>query len=1359
MPDISIAPSPADESIGSGFGGTLEWVVELSETALDTVLVPYRLFSGTGLVGIDIRGEEGVLVFAPGDTSQTLGIRADSDNDVETDESVVVEFFDPVGADLPGGVRSLRVTNFILDDDGSDVDRALYVSSPTIVEGDGGTREALFDVSISEAYGSLTTFSYATVNGTARAGSDYTASSGTVTFLPGQTSTEVRVDVSGDTQREPSETFALVVDTDSSVADGGIGATGVGTILDDDAPGGRPTLSLTATGAPESIGSGFGGTVTFVVRLSEPSFDAVSVGYRTLEGTAEQHIDYPFTDGTLTFAPGETWKTVTVRVDSDNIDEADESFSLELFDAAGADFAGGAKVLRAGAFILDDDGVGLDRGLHVSSPVLLEGDGGTQRAIFEVTLSRPATTELSFDYETQDAGARAGSDFTGTSGTVTFAPGQTSATVEVLVSGDTAREPTESFQLVVNPSTAIADGGAGAVGEATILDDDGGALPVLSSAPALVRESVGSGFGGTLDFTLTLSEPSLDAVTVGYRTLPATATSQIDYPREIGTVTFAPGETSKSLEIRVDSDNDIEDDEAFFVEYFDVTGATFAGGAKVLRETGFILEDDDPGLSRSLQVSEPVLVEGDGGSRTARFELTLSRPVASEQTFDWATHNGSATAGSDYTGASGSVTFAPGQLRAYVDVSVRGDTRAEASEFFLLSVTPNGTLGDGGAGATGRALILDDDGAAGLPTLTIQSRDAQESVGSGFGGWADFVVTLSEPSLDTVTVQYRSAGRTATEDTDFPDTSGTLTFAPGETSKTISPRVRSDNENEADESFEIELFSPSGAVLAGGVPVLEEAAFILDDDAVGLDRAIHVSDVVVTEPLSGTATATFEVRLSRPFDTNTTIGYATSNISASAGSDYTATSGTLTFRPGQTEAAVNVTIRSDGNAGEGTETFVLGLSSLPPTLTGGTAGAIGVGTIRQPQIQLPPTGDIEILGDARAGQTLSLDLSGFDDPNGLGPLSIQWRRDGSDIGSATGDTYTLVPADIGAVVSVRVSYTDGLGAAESVIESAGRVLPAAATNGADSIVGGPRDDLIDGLGGNDRIDGAGGDDTLLGGNGNDLLRGGAGNDALFGQNGNDTMLGQAGNDTMGGSDGNDSVDGGDGNDSLGGGAGNDTLLGGNGDDTIGGGLDDDRIDGGIGDDVLAAGQGSDTVTGGAGDDTMGGSLGTDTVIGGDGNDSLGGGAGRDTISAGAGNDLVGGGEGDDTISGGTGNDFLAGGGRDDFISGGAGNDTINSGPGNDTIEGNTGADVFVWLEGEPGETDIVRGFEDGLDSFRLSDVPNAPGSGLQGRVDSLDIVDTVVEGGFGVSMSYQGQTILVSGVTAAQLGVEDFLFL
>ncbi|KMK67113.1 Calx-beta domain-containing protein [Puniceibacterium sp. IMCC21224] len=1434
---ITVSPSPADESVQFGNGGFLEFGLNLSEASTNVITVGYRLFAGTAVLDRDTPTRVGAVTFAPGDLNQSVDFRVTSDSVAESDESVVMEFFDPTGGALfAGDAQTLRATNFILDDDSIGNTRSLLVSSPIIVEGDNGSKQAIFDVSISQAFETSTSFAYSTKDGSATAGQDYTAQSGVVTFAPGLLRVPVTINISGDTQIEASEFFQLVVETNDSIGDGGIGAVGEARILDDDAGGALPTISFEGNNAQESIAFGNGGLTTFVIRLSEPATDVVTVDYRTYQGTATKHDDYPAVSGTVTFAIGQTVAAINIEVVSDSDAEPDESFFLELADPVGAEFAGGAPVLRETAFIYDDDGVGQVRGLHVSSPVIVEGDSGTQIANFDVTLSRPSDVALAFQYTTQDAGGAAGSDYVARSGTVIFAPGQTHANIAVTVNGDTTSEPTELVQLVVTPTTALGDGGTGAVGELTILDDDaGGALPTFSVSSGNAPESIRFGNGGNAMFVATLSEAATDTVTVGYRTIPATATAITDFNSTSGTLTFAPGETSQTRLFGAVSDSIDEDDEAFTVEFFDIIGAVFAGGAKTLTNSSFLIDDDGVGLDRGLLVSNPTLIEGDDGTALARFEVMISRPSSDTPiSFAYATQNGSAVAGSDYVATSGTLTFAPGQTRAFVDVAVSGDLMPEVSEFFQLVVTPTTALGDRGAGAVGTADILDDDGADGLPSISVRSSNADESVPFGNGGVIDWILTLSEPAADTVTVRVRAADVTAVGGTDFPDLAETVTFAPGVTSVTMSLRVSSDSLDEADESLALELYDPVGAVLAGGAPVLQSGAFILDDDGVGLNRAILVSDVQVVENDDGPVIATFEIAVSRPFDVATTISYETIGVTATSGADFTASTGSITFQPGQTQAAVNVAVLAD-SAVETAETFLLSLvTPLPTSLTGNAQGTLGTATILPPPNSLPggnvtiagspfedqvltaitsaitdadgvpsdgfvyqwhvdgaavggatartytpgqaqvgsnisvtvtyidgggttetltsaataailnsndaPVGSVQIVGDAQAGKALLADTSSIADPDGLGAFSYQWLRGGIAIPGASATAYTAQPDDIGSVLSVRVSYVDAFGTAEMLSATAGMVRVASATSGNDSISGGPRDDRVEGGDGNDTLNGAGGDDGVLGASGNDSLFGGLGDDNIA-----------AG-------DGNDFVDGGEGNDFIGGGLGDDTLLGGAGNDTLGGGSGRDSISGGDGDDVIAGGGDDDYINGGAGNDTIGGSFGHDTILGGDGDDSLGGGTGRDSLVGGNGDDAIGGGEGDDTVEGGAGDDFLAGGGRDDVIDGGAGDDRINGGTGNDTMTGGAGADLFIFNGFVDGETDTILGFEDGVDRFRMAGVENAPGSGLRGFVDALNITDTLVEGVAGVEMSFGGQTILVAGVSADGLTSDDFIF-
>ena len=219
----------------------------------------------------------------------------------------------------------------------------------------------------------------------------------------------------------------------------------------------------------------------FIVTLSEPPVDVVTMSYRTLlNGTALDADLFSSSAtsnnaGTVTFAAGQTSAAIFVRTTNDSIDEIDESITVELYNlSSGATFAGGQPVLQATGIILDDDGAGSNLAFHVSDPELVEGDNGTQLAVFEVRLSQPSPSEFTVTYTTSDGSAVAGEDYTTTSGSLSFAPGQEVAFVSVPVFGDNIAEITETFDLIVTPPGNPAIGTTGAVGTATLMDDDNG---------------------------------------------------------------------------------------------------------------------------------------------------------------------------------------------------------------------------------------------------------------------------------------------------------------------------------------------------------------------------------------------------------------------------------------------------------------------------------------------------------------------------------------------------------------------------------------------------------------------------------------------------------------------------------------------------------------------------------------------------------------------------------------------------------------------------------------------------------------------------------------------------------------------
>ncbi|MCK0505414.1 Calx-beta domain-containing protein, partial [Aromatoleum anaerobium] len=313
------------------------------------------------------------------------------------------------------------------------------------------------------------------------------------------------------------------------------------------------------------------------------------------------------------------------------------------------------------------------------------------------------------------------------------------------------------------------------------------------------------------------------------------------------------------------------------------------------------------------------------------FEVRLSRPVDQAVTVNYTTAPASASSGTDFAPVSGTLAFLAGQTVAAVHVPVFGDGAVEASETFslVLSAPQGAPFGAGGAGAEGRATILDDDaGASAEPVISIAPAEVQESNG-GFGPTMEFVVTLSAPSTEPVRVNYTTVDGSATTDSDYRATSGTLTFAPGQTSAAIAVATLGDIIKEPDETFTLRLSAPQNAALAGGVAQLDATGTILDNDSPapvdGLP-ILTVADLQVQEVVGGTA-AVFTLNLSSPSTVAVSGQFAVQPGTATAGADFTPLSGSFSLAPGQTSTTVAVPILDDALA-EPTETFVLRLTEL-----------------------------------------------------------------------------------------------------------------------------------------------------------------------------------------------------------------------------------------------------------------------------------------------------------------------------------------------------------------------------------------------------------------------------------------------
>jgi len=440
----------------------------------------------------------------------------------------------------------------------------------------------------------------------------------------------------------------------------------------------------------------------FVISLSEKSSRAVVVNWATADGTATvADNDYRTTSGTVVFAPGQTTRTIGVYVCGDTKVEGDETFSLNLTRAVGATFGNAS----ATATIVNDDVTpAVIPTVTIGDADVPERNVGRSEARFKVELSEPTDQPVTVRYATVDGTAMASdADYIGVSRAVVFAPGETSKMVGVSVLGDSRIETDETFGLVLSAAMNATIGKT--TGMCTIRNDDFAPPKPLVASVSGGATAEGNGSPDpqmAVSFTITLSRSPASVVTVGYRTLDGFATlADNDYVATSGVVQFGPGETSKTVLVPVVGDTKPERNETFFLSLVSANGAV----PDLFPATATITDDDTP---PELRVDGDSVLEGNTGNTPVSFVLTLSSAWTKPVVVNYATRDDSAKASdSDYVPVKGTVTFAPGETRATVDVSVVGDTRPETDERFYLDLSSasNATIVAG----TGTAIIQNDD--------------------------------------------------------------------------------------------------------------------------------------------------------------------------------------------------------------------------------------------------------------------------------------------------------------------------------------------------------------------------------------------------------------------------------------------------------------------------------------------------------------------------------------------------------------------------------------------------------------------------------------------------------------------------
>ncbi|MCA1683566.1 MAG: cadherin-like domain-containing protein, partial [Actinobacteria bacterium] len=415
-------------------------------------------------------------------------------------------------------------------------------------------------------------------------------------------------------------------------------------------------------------------------------------------------------------------------------------------------------------------------------------------------------------------------------------------------------------------------------------------------------------------------------------------------------------------------------------------------------------------LNTYLAISDASVTEGNSGPTTANFTVTRSGKTTGTSSVQYKTTNGTAAAGSDFTGIPTNLTlnFAAGETSKTVGVTVTGDTLAEKNETFnvLLSGATGATISD----TAGVGTIINDDGWGTLTYLSVN--DVVITEGNAGTVAANFTITRTGNTAGSSTVSYKTTDGTATvAGGDYTAIALTpVTFAAGETTKPVSVSVTGDVVDEVNEAFTVNLSAPVGAVITDTAGT----GTIVDDDGAitaGPTTFYSLTDVSVTEGNAGTAVATFTVSRSGNTAAAGSVKYATANSTAIAPGDYTAKPLTiLSFAAGETSKQVTVNVIGETVA-ELDETFRLNLSA---PVGGVISDSSGTATIVNDDFAYYSVNDVSV-NEGDAGTKVAI-FTVTRSGSLTGPGSVKYK---------TTDVSAVAPGDYTAVALTQVNFAAG----------------------------------------------------------------------------------------------------------------------------------------------------------------------------------------------------------------------------------------------------------------------------------------------------------------------------------------------
>lgn len=451
-----------------------------------------------------------------------------------------------------------------------------------------------------------------------------------------------------------------------------------------DAPSGQVTVAFALA---DSTTDETAGTHVVHVTLSGAPSAAVTVNYKVVGGTATPNLDFKLDNGVVTFAAGTTDATITAQILQDTIDEPDELFTIALDSPDGATLGQPSQhhvTISANTIPRINFAVG-SMGLSetVTSPSI------------SVSVDKTSTIPIMVGYKVVTASTTASAaDYTLADGTLTISAGTLGGIIPLVIINDALDEDDE--QIVVQLQNPVnAELGTTTLFTYTIQDEDPPPSVQFAAATTSFSEAA-----GLTSVSVALSVPSGKTITVPYTVTLGTA-SAADVAVSNGTLTFAPGDTTKAIPIAIIQDTLDEDDETFTLALGAPTNATL--GTNVSDVVTIV--DDDPTPTVSITTASGSAPESAG---TVNLTVALSAASSKTITVSFAA-SGTATGNVDFSYAPlvQTLTFAPGALTQTIAINIVQDAIDEPDETVITTLfsPTNATV----AGSPHTLTILDDD--------------------------------------------------------------------------------------------------------------------------------------------------------------------------------------------------------------------------------------------------------------------------------------------------------------------------------------------------------------------------------------------------------------------------------------------------------------------------------------------------------------------------------------------------------------------------------------------------------------------------------------------------------------------------